>query len=182
MIGLQRGIVSLAEHHSEWAHLAAKTIDMLWSVLGDDAVDIQHVGSTSIPGIAAKPIIDIAIGMRDLRVIEQYRAALVEHQVIYRGQDVSDQLLFVMGDFEKDTRTHHIHVVQWNERRWNDYINFRDYLRCYEDKAREYEALKCDLAQTYASDRAAYTAGKAEMIAGLLREAEIWKGEDRWQK
>ena len=182
MIGLQRGVVALNEHNSEWAKLAEQTIDMLWSVIGDDAADIQHVGSTSIPGIVAKPIIDIAIGMRDIRQIECYRDPLAAHQVYYRGQDVPDQLLFVMGDFEKDTRTHHIHVVQWKGRRWNDYVNFRDYLTCFESKAREYEALKRDLAQTHACDRAAYTAGKSDMIARFLREAESWKEESKWQK
>lgn len=53
-----------------------------------------------------------------------------EHGFVFRGEDVARQILFVMGDFEKDTRTHHIHAVKWNGTEWKNYINFRDYLNC----------------------------------------------------
>lgn len=182
MTGLKRGTVSLDEHCSQWAQDAAQTIAMLWSVLGDDAVDIQHVGSTAIQGLAAKPIIDIVVGMRDISQIMRRSNALAAHGVMYAGQDVPDQRLFVMGDFEKDTRTHHIHVVQWNGRSWNNYIHFRDYLRSFEGRAREYEALKRDLAVRYRLDRAAYTAGKAAWITQALHEAEMWVRGDHMAK
>ncbi len=60
----------------------------------------------------------------------------------FRGQDVPKQLLFAMGDFEKNTRTHHIHVVEWNSVAWNNYINFRDYLNTFTDKAKLYDSHK----------------------------------------
>ena len=63
--------------------------------------------------------------------------------IVFRGEDVAGQLLFVMGDFEKDTRTHHIHVVRWNSAEWNNYINFR---RCFRyAECQPQQVLKADL-------------------------------------
>ena len=64
-----------------------------------------------------------------------YIDVLKEKELIYRGNDVSNQILFVKGDFEKDIRTHHIHVVKWDGIEWNNYINFRDYLNAFPLKA-----------------------------------------------
>ena len=118
----------LAPHQEEWTQNAERTIQVLNRLLGSVAVDIQHIGSTAIPSIHAKPIIDLVIGVRNLDDIAPYVELLKQHDIVFRGEDVAGQLLFVMGDFEKDTRTHHIHVVRWNGAEWNNYINFRDYL------------------------------------------------------
>ena len=70
-----------------------------------------------------------------------------------RGSDVESQLLYVMGDMEGDTRTHHIHVVKWNETEWKNYIHFRDYLNANENVALQYQKLKEELESKYADDR-----------------------------
>ena len=82
--------------------------------------------------------------------------------------------MFVKGDFEQDTRTHHIHVVLYDSKEWNDYIRFRDYLKTHEDVAHQYAALKRELAEKYPKDRNAYTDGKAALISVLLSEAFEW--------
>ncbi len=79
-------------------------------LLAGVAVDIQHVGSTAVPSIHAKPILDVVVGVRKLEDILAYKAVLEQSGVVFRGEDVKGQLLFVMGDFEKDVRTQHIHV------------------------------------------------------------------------
>ena len=114
MIGLKRGSVKLISHQEEWDKNAENVILELKQLFGNAAVDIQHVGSTAIASIYAKPIIDIVIGLRDLNDISPYMQLLEEHGFIFRGEDVAGQMLFVMGDFAKDTRTHHIHAVKWN--------------------------------------------------------------------
>jgi GrpB-like predicted nucleotidyltransferase (UPF0157 family) len=124
MLGLKRGMVQLEEHTSKWNIIAEDTINMLWGILGDIAVDIQHIGSTAIGNIHAKPIIDIVVGIKELNDIKPYIDLLGKSQIIFRKEDVKGQLLFVVGDFAKDTRTHHIHVVKWNDNAWNNYINF----------------------------------------------------------
>ena len=174
MIGLKRGNVELMSHQEEWNKNAENVILELKQLLGDAAVDIQHVGSTAIASIYAKPIIDIVIGVRNLNDIVSYVELLKQHDFVFRGEDVEGQLLFVMGDFEKDTRTHHIHVVKWNGEEWNNYINFRNYLNCRPDKARLYDACKKKMASQFPDDRRSYTAGKQELIECLLKEAETF--------
>ena len=85
------------------------------------------------------------------------------------------QMLFVMGDFQNDTRTHHIHVVKWREMEWNHYISFRDYLNTYPEKAMIYDECKKKLAAQFPYDRKSYTEGKQGLIECLLREADRWK-------
>jgi GrpB-like predicted nucleotidyltransferase (UPF0157 family) len=83
-------------------------------------------------------------------------------------------LLYVKGDFDADTRTHHIHIVRKDAQEWHNYLNFRDYLNANTQAAAEYEAVKMQLAAQYPDDRNAYTEGKNAVIARLLHEAEQW--------
>ena len=175
MTGLKRGTVMLAPHQEEWTQSAERTIQTLNRLLESVAVDMQHIGSTAIPSIHAKPIIDLVVGVRNLDDIAPYVELLKQHDIVFRGEDVAGQLLFVMGDFEKDTRTHHIHVVKWNGTEWKNYINFRDYLNCHPDKAMRYDACKKKLALQFPDDRRSYTEGKQECIECLLKEADVWR-------
>ena len=175
MTGLKRGTVLLAPHQEEWTRNAERTIQVLNRLLEPVAVDIQHIGSTAIPSIHAKPIIDLVVGVRNLDDIAPYVELLKQHDIVFRGEDVAGQLLFVMGDSEKDTRTHHIHVVRWNGAEWNNYINFRDYLNRFPDKAIEYDVCKKKLVAQFADDRGSYTTGKQELIDRLLKEAHAWR-------
>lgn len=177
MIGLKRGTVKLMPHQAQWDKKAQDVIEVLKQILNDTAIDIQHIGSTAISSIHAKPILDIVVGVRELNDILPHTEALKQHGIICRGTDVSDQILLVMGDFENDTRTHHIHVVQWNGTAWNNYINFRDYLNAHPEKAMLYDACKQKLAAQFPNDRIAYTAGKEDLIDGLLKEARVWRAE-----
>lgn len=172
---MKRGTVYLEPHQKEWETAAEETIRTLKGILGDIAADIQHIGSTSIRTIKAKPIIDIAVAVNDFEAVLQKRAELEKADVIFRFDERPEQLLFVMGDFEKDTRSHHIHVVLYGSDEWNNYINFRDYLNSNTEAAREYEAVKLSLAEQYPDDRIAYTDGKQEVIDRLLVEARVWK-------
>lgn len=148
---------------------------MLKEVLGKDALDIQHIGSTSIASISAKPIIDIAVGVNDLTLIQKHNDELEQREIYFRGSDIDGQLLYVMGDFEKDIRTHHIHVVIRNGKEWNDYVNFRDSLNNNPNVASQYQKLKEELESKYANDRNAYTQGKQEMIDNILERARQWR-------
>ncbi len=175
IIGLKSGIVKLCEHNAEWEIIAADIIDKLKNILGDTAVDISHVGSTSVSSIKAKPIIDIALALRNLDDITPYIPALGKNGIIFRKQNLPGQLLFIMGDLSKDIKTCYIHAVISGSSDWNNYLNFRDYLNAFPDKAREYCELKERLAVKYEFDRKSYVEGKAELITELLKEAEEWK-------
>lgn len=171
MLGLKRGTVQLLPHQPDWDTAAEQTIVLLKKLLAHAAVDVQHVGSTAVRGIHAKPILDIAVGVRSLGDVKPYLEPLAENGIVFSGEDIPGQLLFVMGDFERDTRTHHIHVVEWNGAAWNDYIGFRNYLNTFPDKAEQYDKLKQRLAAEFAGDRAGYTKGKQKLIQQLLMEA-----------
>ena len=174
---MKRGTVYLEPHQTEWERAAEETIRTLKGILGSIAADIQHIGSTSIKTISAKPIIDIAVAVNDYELILSKRDVLEKADIVFRFDERPEQLLFVMGDFKKDTRSHHIHVVLYGSDEWNNYINFRDYLNSNIKAAREYETTKLRLSEQYPDDRIAYTDGKKETIDRLLAEALLWKNK-----
>lgn len=85
-IGLQRGAVAVEAHKAEWEAAAKKTIELLKSILKNDAVDIRHVGSTAVKSICAKPIIDIAVGVRNFDDIFAHNGELQKHGIDYRAR------------------------------------------------------------------------------------------------
>nr|WP_288722153.1 GrpB family protein [uncultured Sellimonas sp.] len=170
-LGLKRGTVKLEPHDEQWEYEAQKTICVLKKVLGKDAMDIQHIGSTSITSILAKPIIDLVVGVNDFALVSKHNDELEKQGIYFRSSDIANQLLYVMGDFDQDTRTHYIHVVIWNGIEWKNYINFRDFLNKNKDVALQYQVLKEKLESQYGNDRNAYTKGKEEMIQSILERA-----------
>ena len=171
--GLRRGTVAVKGHDSAWESAAAETIAKLRDILADVLTDAQHVGSTAVRGICAKPIIDIVLGVPDFDELLRRNDILAENGFIFRGQDQPGQYLYVRGD--GDFRTHHIHAVIHGSKAWNDYVNLRDYLNCHEEDAQAYSALKKSLAERYPDDRDTYTAMKGPMIGQILAKAENWR-------
>lgn len=181
MIGLKRGTVQLCEHEKEWEIEAQNTIARLKEILGDVIKDIQHVGSTSILTIKAKPIIDIALAVDDFDDILSYEKQLKDAGFYYRPNaqaSLRDQLLFACGNYYDgtgDLQTHFIHVVLTGSMDWINYINFRDYLNKTPSAAKEYEDLKVSLAQQVPIDsgREKYLKGKRDFIIYTLRKALV---------
>ena len=179
MIGLKRGTVKLCEHEKEWEIEAQNTISRLKKILGNVAKDIQHVGSTSILSIKAKPIIDIAVAVDDFNDILAFEKELKDDGFYYRPQvDLGEQLLFASGSFYEgtgDLQTHFIHVVRTNSMDWINYINFRNYLNSTPSVAKEYEDLKVSLALQAPIDsgREKYLKGKHDFIVYTLRKALV---------
>lgn len=174
MLGLKRGIVELCDHDKAWEQKAAQTIEKLKVIFGNVATDIQHVGSTSIMNIKAKPIIDIAVAVSGFDEVMKLVLALEQSGFMHRQHDVAGDILFVCGDKNADIRTHHIHVVIAGSKEWHNYINLRNYLNAKSEVAKEYEALKLWLMSEYQTDRLAYTEGKGEFITYILRKAQVW--------
>ena len=167
-LGLKRGTVKLLPHQDMWDKTAKDTISLLSDILVNIAVSVEHVGSTAVQSICAKPIIDIAVGINELDDILPYIDVLRQNGIVFRGKDVDKQYLFVIGDFKNDIRTHHIHVVEYNSTAWKNYINFRNYLNSHPAKAEEYDILKKSLADKFYNDRKAYTSAKQKFINEIL--------------
>ena len=179
MIGLKRGTVKLYEHDKEWEFEARKTIIRLREILGTAARDIQHVGSTAIPSIKAKPIIDIAVAVYDFNDILVLEPALRNEGFYFRtNNDMAGQKLWACGSYYEgtgDLQTHFIHVVIADSTEWMNYINFRDYLNKTPSAAKEYEDLKSTLAAKAPVDegRELYLKGKHDFIVYTLRKALV---------
>lgn len=106
MIGLKKGTVELCSHEKEWELEAEKTIALLKSILGDVIRDIQHIGSTSIPSIKAKPIIDIAVAVDDFHSVLVFEQELKKNGFYYRPNaqtTLNNQLLFACGNYYEGT-------------------------------------------------------------------------------
>lgn len=179
MIGLKRGTVKLYKHKKEWEIEAQNTISRLKMILGDIIQDIQHVGSTSILSIKAKPIIDIAIAVDDFNDILAFEQELKGNGFHYRpNANLGKQLLFASGSFYEgtgDLQTHFIHVTLTGSMDWINYINFRDYLNSTPSAAKEYENLKVSLSRQVPVEngREQYLKGKQSFIVYTLRKALV---------
>ena len=179
MIGLKRGTVKLLNHEKEWELEAQRTIFRLYKILGTVARDIQHVGSTAILAIKAKPIIDIVVAVDDFKDVLALESELRNDGFYYRPNvNIKDQLLFACGSYYDgtgDLQTHFIHVVLTNSMEWTNYINFRDYLNKMPMVAKEYEDLKTSLAAATPVDkgRERYLRGKHDFIVYTLRKALV---------
>ena len=176
-LGLRRGTVYVEPHNIEWEISAQKTIEKLTEILKDTVIDAQHIGSTAIRDICAKPIIDIVLGVSDLSNILSLNNLLEENGFIFRGQDVPEQYLYVCGT--EDIRTHHIHAVIHDSQAWNNYINMRDYLNSHKADAQAYSLLKESLAQQFHDDRIKYTEMKSAFIQDILVKACNWRKTER---
>ena len=113
MIGLKRGTVRLENHALQWAELFKKTESLIRKLVGNLIKDIQHVGSTAVPGLPAKPIIDIAIAVSSKAVIPPVVTVLVENGYIDRGDGGEDGGYLLVRECEPNVRTEHIHIVEW---------------------------------------------------------------------
>ena len=168
MIGLERDVVRLVPYTAEWKRLFEEEKACLQAAIGPYVLDIQHVGSTAIPGMVAKPILDIAIAVRDF---EDGLACVVPLEKLgyeYRGVvGVISRHYFSKGE----PRTHHIHMYAIDSPDWENQLLFRDYLRAHPDWARAYADLKQEMAQRYSQDREAYMLAKGPFIQEILRLA-----------
>lgn len=164
------GPVVIADYDPEWPQLYDAERQRIVEALGDWLVAIEHVGSTSVPGLAAKPVIDIMAGIRsldyDAHIIAPLQDLGYEYVPVYEDE-IPDRRYFRRGI----PRSHHVHVAEVGGRFWTDNLVFRDHLRTHPDAAAEYEALKRRLAAQYGSDRLGYVHSKTDFITGIVRQA-----------
>ena len=178
MIGLKRGTVSICEHNSEWGRIASESIIALKMIFGDKAVDIQHIGSTAIPHIKAKPIIDIAVGVRSFAGLEKVKESLLKAGYAEAINRFSGDLLYIINDAE-NRRTHQVHVLLHGCEQWHNYVDFRDYMNLFPEKAKEYERLKERLVEECDNVQMRYTDGKREYMTKMLAEARVFMAEHK---
>ncbi len=171
MLGVKRGIVRLEEYNPEWVALFEMEKQPLISAFGSRIQAIEHIGSTAIPGMCAKPIIDMNVAVESLDDINDFIHTLPKLGYEYIPERrFADRQFFPKG--LPECRTHHLNLVEIrSETGWRNPLLFRDYLRAHEEARAEYRELKEKLATQYFDNRDEYTEGKGSFIHRILKEA-----------
>ena len=166
--------VVIVDHDARWFKAFDEAAAELRDALRRWVVEIEHIGSTAVVGLAAKPVIDIQVGVVSLDVSHQIVAAVEALGYVY------------VPDFERDLpnrryfrrmssagrSTHHVHLVERTDHEWWDrHIRFRDWLRAHPDDRDRYAALKRSLATEHLDDRDGYTEAKSAFIASVVERA-----------
>jgi GrpB-like predicted nucleotidyltransferase (UPF0157 family) len=174
MLGTKYGFVEIAKYQSVWVERFERERKLLQHALGTHVIRIEHVGSTSIPGLDAKPTLDMIAGLKELRSADCYAAQLGDLGYEFRPHHpVPGRLHF--AKIQSGLRTHNLSLTVYGSDFWEAHLLFRDYLRNHPEVTRAYQELKYRLATQYSEDTVQYTAGKDEFIAEVLQEAREWK-------
>lgn len=174
-MGLKVGEVELKSYDYKWKDDFKKEKEELKKILGDLAITIEHVGSTAVERLSAKPIIDISVGVKTLPEIKALNQMFFDHsQYSVKEDSVEGEILVRKGP--EDNRTHFIHIMEVESDRYKDTILFRDYLISHPDDLLKYEKLKTELAKKYPNERKMYTSSKNGFITDLMKKA---KEEDK---
>jgi len=160
--------VRLVSYDSTWPLEFAAEAERIARVCAGLPLRLEHIGSTAIPGLAAKPVIDILAGrpgnVAGSTYVDAFRQIGYEHKGAY---GIPGRNYFRRGM----PRTHHVHMFSWSSDMWRDHLLFRDYLRLHPETAREYETIKRELAALYLQDKQNYTDAKGPFVRSIVRRA-----------
>lgn len=168
--GLKKGTVKLVPYNPEWQKLYEAEKEVIQTELKDKIIAIEHIGSTAIPDMPAKPIIHILVAIQSLADSKTFFTAL--EKIGYQHRELpfkSERVFFVKGP--EENRQFHLSLVEHNSNEWKDSILFCEYLRSHKDVAQEYADLKVSLAKKYENDRDSYTAAKQKFIRSIIDKA-----------
>ena len=168
-VGMRRGAeISLAPYDPLWPDEFARVRDELSAALPAWVVRIDHVGSTSVPGLTAKPIIDISVAVPDLKASLLLIPTLARLGFVYRGEDELPDRHYLPRTVD-GLRRHHLSLTEPDSWHRRNSLTFRDALRRDPELARRYGELKRRLAASVGTDRLAYLNGKTDFILDVLR-------------
>lgn len=176
-LGLESKTVRVVPYDDRWPTLfraEATRLANAVSAAGLPALTFEHVGSTAVPGLAAKPILDIAAGSRTEISVGAYVPVIEAAGYVYRGNGgLPGREFFRRGEL----RSHHLHFVACGGSHWRRYLCFRDALRADTTLRNAYAALKQALAARYPHDREAYIEAKTSFVEGVVRSLQV-EGND----
>ncbi|WP_274310281.1 GrpB family protein [Solibacillus daqui] len=167
---MRKPIVNLSDYNVNWEKEIEYEKKRIVDVIGDKVVGIEHIGSTSIKELEAKPIIDIIVGVQDLDEVSNFVIPLseIEYEYVHKP-DFKDRRFFRKGLWGQGTC--HLHICEINSSEWIEKLLFRDYLRLHPHVAKEYASLKKELASKYKFDRPTYTKKKEPFIKTIIEIA-----------
>lgn len=166
--------VRLVPQNPCWPQMFEEEAANLRRLFGDQVVEVYHIGSTAIPDILAKPIVDILVAVRDIESIDEFNVKMTSAGYLAKGEfGIAGRRFFVKGGEVR--RSHHIHIFQEGHSEIDRHLDFRDYLIAHPDEAKAYESVKLELAQRYAEDVDSYTEGKNDFVTQANEKARAWK-------
>ena len=174
---MKQAPVELSEYNPEWPVKFELEKNFLMQIIGNWLFgSLEHIGSTSVPGLIAKPVIDIMFGVKSLEESRDAIAILVRNGYAYfpYKEDVMHWFCKPSDAF----RTHHLHLIPYQSPLWHERIQFRDLLHSDRKIASAYADLKVELAERYKEDREAYTREKWPFIQKILYERELRSHSD----
>jgi GrpB-like predicted nucleotidyltransferase (UPF0157 family) len=167
-LGLESGVVRLVEYDTRWPHLFSAEVQRIHDRCGTLALRLEHIGGTSIPGMCAKPVLDIAAGWQHDAAVQDYISAFKQAGYDHRGErGVPGREYFRRGQ----PRAYHLHLVEDGGPLWRDYLTFRDYLRSHAAAKSHFAEVKRALAARFPRDREAYMNAKSTHVQEILRLA-----------
>ena len=170
-------LIEIVDYDPAWPYIFEReraAIQTALSPLGPLAARIEHTGSTSVPGLAAKPIVDILLGLADAHHLDACVAPLVGigYQYVQRYEATMPWRRYFNKRRPHHPHEHNLHVVRVDSPFWHEHIGLRDHLRTHPEDARAYAALKRDLAPRFA-DRNQYAKAKTPFIHAILAKAGV---------
>jgi GrpB-like predicted nucleotidyltransferase (UPF0157 family) len=165
--------VRIVDYDSRWPERFAEERARIVGAIGEAVAAVEHIGSTSVPGLAAKPTIDTMVALHDLGAVESIKAPIEALGYTYQYVDAFGPPgwhYFSRRDLSIDLG-YHIHVTTVGSDFWREHLAFRDYLRAHPPLAAQYADVKRGLAQVHGSDRIGYCDAKTEFIKSVVREA-----------
>jgi GrpB-like predicted nucleotidyltransferase (UPF0157 family) len=174
-VAVDRTTVELRPHDPTWASLAASESQRLSDALGDNLIRVEHVGSTAIPGISAKPTIDLLPIVRSLSALDSRSDALRALGYEWRGEfGIAGRRYCTLTHPATGKRLFNVHIFERGSVEIDRHLAFRDYLRAHPDRAREYEAEKQRAAAAQPNDTLAYNDAKGPWIKECEPRALAW--------
>lgn len=165
--------VKVKEHNEKWKQMYSEESQYIKDVFGGELIDIYHIGSTSVIGLKAKPIIDMMPVVKHIEKIDSFNEQMADIGYESLGENgIKGRRYFRKGG---DNRTHQIHIFQEdNEEDINRHLAVRDYLRTHPEDAKRYGDLKEKLAKRFPSDIDSYASGKDAFVKELEKKAMNW--------
>jgi GrpB-like predicted nucleotidyltransferase (UPF0157 family) len=166
-------LVEIVDYDPTWPQLFEREKKLILGVIGHIVVRIEHIGSTSVSGLGAKPTIDILVAIRQLsdagNCIDPLRLIGYEYQPQHEVH-LPERRYFRKGQ-SPEAQHYHLHMVELQSDFWTKHLLFRDYLRAHPDVAHEYQELKKQLAVEYGANREGYTDAKTQFIESIIARA-----------
>ena len=173
-------VIEVVPYNSQWEEEYRKEAKEISSIMSDEIVEIHHIGSTSIPNIHAKPVIDILIGVKDIENVDKHNKEMEKLGYIAKGEfGIPGRRFFLKGLYN---RTHHVHIFQTGNTEIERHLNFRDYMISHPEEAKYYGALKKELATKFRHDNEGYCNGKDTFIKDIDKKAEEWVRTEKGKK